>query len=163
PPGAAEWTSATTTATPGTGRWRRATAGRCRSAPRSSPPPGGATGGSSSPPPGPCPATGSPPCRDPRSPAWRPAEPSPPPPPARAAAGADVPGPANSPAQLRQDRLVAAREGLEVETVEGDMADLSTFADGRFGLVFHPCSNCFVPDVRPIWREAFRVLQPGGV
>jgi hypothetical protein len=29
--------------------------------------------------------------------------------------------------------------------------------------VFHPCSNCFVPQVRPVWREAFRVLRPGGV
>ena len=37
------------------------------------------------------------------------------------------------------------------------------FPDDNFELVFHPCSNCFVPDVRPIWREAFRVLQPGGV
>jgi SAM-dependent methyltransferase len=29
--------------------------------------------------------------------------------------------------------------------------------------VFHPCSSCFVPEVRPVWREAFRVLKPGGV
>jgi SAM-dependent methyltransferase len=29
--------------------------------------------------------------------------------------------------------------------------------------VFHPCANGFVPDVRPVWREAFRVLRPGGV
>jgi SAM-dependent methyltransferase len=43
------------------------------------------------------------------------------------------------------------------------MADLSALADGRFGLVFHPISNCFVPDVRPVWREAFRALRPGGV
>jgi SAM-dependent methyltransferase len=69
----------------------------------------------------------------------------------------------NSPAQLAQDRLVAQREGLQIETVEGDMADLSAFPDGRFGLVFHPCSNCFVPQVRPVWREAFRVLIGSGV
>src|SRR5262249_30311178 len=71
-----------------------------------------------------------------------------------AAAGASVTVLDNSPAQLAQDRLVAGREGLEVRTVEGDMADLSAFPDGRFGLVFHPCSNCFVPQVRPVWREA---------
>jgi SAM-dependent methyltransferase len=58
---------------------------------------------------------------------------------------------------------VAEREGLGLRTVEGDMADLSAFPDGTFALVFHPCSNCFVPDVRPVWREAFRVLRPGGV
>lgn len=80
-----------------------------------------------------------------------------------AAAGALVTALDNSPAQLAQDRLVAEREGLSLETVEGDMADLSRFADGAFGLIFHPCSNCFVPDVRVVWRECFRVLRPGGV
>jgi SAM-dependent methyltransferase len=83
--------------------------------------------------------------------------------PALAAAGAAVTVLDNSPAQLARDRLVADREGLEVRTVQGDMADLSAFADGTFGLVFHPCSNCFVPDVRPVWKETFRVLRPGGV
>jgi SAM-dependent methyltransferase len=83
--------------------------------------------------------------------------------PVLAAAGANVTVLDNSPAQLGQDRLVADREGLKIETVEGNMADLSPFPDGRFGLVFHPCSNCFVEDVRPVWREAFRVLRPGGV
>ncbi len=83
--------------------------------------------------------------------------------PVLAAAGARVTVFDNSPGQLAQDRLVADREGLALETVRGDMADLSALADGRFGLVFHPISNCFVPDVRPVWREAFRVLRPGGV
>jgi SAM-dependent methyltransferase len=83
--------------------------------------------------------------------------------PVLAAAGASVTALDNSPAQLAQDRLVAQREGLIVETVEGDMTDLSAFPDGRFGLVFHPCSNCFVPQIRPVWREAFRVLKGGGV
>jgi SAM-dependent methyltransferase len=80
-----------------------------------------------------------------------------------AAAGARVTVFDNSPALLAQDRLVAEREGLSLETVEGDMADLGRFADGSFGLVFHPCSNCFAPDVRAVWRECFRVLRPGGV
>ena len=26
----------------------------------------------------------------------------------------------------------------------------------------HPVSNCFVPEVQPVWTEAFRVLHPGG-
>jgi SAM-dependent methyltransferase len=83
--------------------------------------------------------------------------------PTLAAAGARVTVLDNSPRQLAQDRLVAEREGLDLKTVEGDMADLSMFADESFGLVFHPVSNLFVPDVRPVWREAFRVLRRGGV
>ncbi|HET7539585.1 MAG TPA: class I SAM-dependent methyltransferase [Polyangiaceae bacterium] len=79
-----------------------------------------------------------------------------------AAVGARVTVLDNSPAQLAQDHTVAEREGLELTLVEGDMADLP-FASESFELVFHPCSNCFVPDVLSVWREAFRVLRPGGV
>jgi len=80
-----------------------------------------------------------------------------------AAAGARVTAFDNSPRQLGQDRLVADRDGLDIRTVEGDMADLHAFQDESFDLVFHPCSNCFVPEVRPVWREAFRVLRPRGI
>lgn len=80
-----------------------------------------------------------------------------------AAAGARVTVFDNSPQQLAQDRLVADREALALRTVQGDMADLSAFTDASFDLIVHPCANLFVPDVRPVWREAFRVLRPGGV
>ena len=79
-----------------------------------------------------------------------------------AAAGANVTVFDNSPAQLAQDRRVADRDGLALATIQGDMADLSAFPEASFDLIFHPCSNAFVPDVRPVWREAFRVLRPGG-
>ena len=79
-----------------------------------------------------------------------------------AAAGANVTVFDNSPGQLTRDRLVADREGLTIETIQGDMADLSVFPESRFDLIFHPCSNAFVPDVLPVWREASRVLRPGG-
>ncbi|MCR9120203.1 MAG: methyltransferase domain-containing protein [bacterium] len=80
-----------------------------------------------------------------------------------AAAGAVVTVFDNSPKQLGQDRLVAERDGLTLELIEGDMADLSRFADESFGLIFHPCSNCFVPNILPVWKECFRVLKPGGI
>jgi SAM-dependent methyltransferase len=80
-----------------------------------------------------------------------------------AAAGARVTVLDNSPAQLAQDRAVAGREGLDLRTFEGDMADLSRFSDESFDLVFHPVSNCFASSVRPVWREAFRVLRRGGL
>lgn len=80
-----------------------------------------------------------------------------------AAAGADVTSFDASDAQLANDRLVAERDGLPLRTVQGDMADLSVFADESFDLVFNPCSTCFVEDVEPVWREVVRVLRPGGV
>lgn len=80
-----------------------------------------------------------------------------------AAAGAEVTVFDNSPAQLSQDRLVAEREQLTLKLVQGDMKDLSCFSDQSFDLIFHPCSNCFVPDVKPVWKEAFRVLKKGGI
>ena len=79
-----------------------------------------------------------------------------------AAAGARVTVFDNSPRQLESDRLVAEREGLWIATVEGDMRDLSCFADESFDLIVHPVSNIFVPEVGPVWSEAFRVLRPGG-
>lgn len=79
------------------------------------------------------------------------------------AAGATVTVLDNSPKQLAQDRLVAERENITINTIEGDMADLGMLEDSAFDLIVHPCSNGFVPDVIPVWREAFRVLRPGGV
>jgi SAM-dependent methyltransferase len=79
-----------------------------------------------------------------------------------AAAGARVTVLDNSPGQLAQDRFVAEREALDLETLQGDMRDLSAFADESFDLVFHPVSNLFVPEVGPVWKEAFRVLRSGG-
>ena len=83
--------------------------------------------------------------------------------PVLAAAGANVTVFDNSPAQLKQDRLVAERESLPLRTVGGDAADLSTFEDESFDLIFNPVSTVFMPDVRGIWRECYRVLRPGGV
>jgi len=79
-----------------------------------------------------------------------------------AAAGANVTVYDNAPKQLAQDRFVAEREGLSIRTVEGDMRDLSSLSDETFDLIVHPVSNCFVPDVLPVWRECYRVLRSGG-
>ncbi len=82
--------------------------------------------------------------------------------PVLAAAGAEVTVFDNSPSQLAQDQMVAEREGLVIRTVQGDMRDLSVFADASFDLIFHPVSNPFIDSVLPVWREAYRVLRPGG-
>ena len=57
---------------------------------------------------------------------------------------------------------MAARDGLAIRTVLGDMRDLGALADASFDVVVNPVSNVFCPDLAPVWREAFRVLRPGG-
>lgn len=82
--------------------------------------------------------------------------------PVLAAAGAMVTVYDLSDEQLAQDRMVADRDGLALTTVQGDMCDLSRFADASFDLIFHPISNLYVPSVLPVWAECARVLKPGG-
>lgn len=82
--------------------------------------------------------------------------------PVLAAAGARVTSFDASDEQLARDQRVAEREGLTIRTVQGYMHDLSVFPDDSFDLIFHPCSNCFAPDIVPVWRECARVLRPGG-
>ncbi len=82
--------------------------------------------------------------------------------PVLAAAGAIVTSFDNADAQLALDQLVAAREGLDISLVQGDMADLSVFDDGQFDLVFNPVSNVFAERLAPVWQECARVLGPGG-
>jgi SAM-dependent methyltransferase len=80
-----------------------------------------------------------------------------------AAAGARVTSFDNSAKQLEKDRFVAARESLEIRIEQGDAADLSRFQNESFDLIFHPCSNCFMAELQPIWNECYRVLRPQGV
>ena len=64
--------------------------------------------------------------------------------------------------QLENEQAVAAREGYALRIIRGDMTKPLPFADGEFDLIFHPVSNCYVEDVRPIWKECWRVLKRGG-
>ena len=64
--------------------------------------------------------------------------------------------------QIARDLQVAEREGLELTTVVGDMSNLSALENSAFDLIVNPCSVCYCPDPVPVWREAFRVLKPGG-
>jgi SAM-dependent methyltransferase len=82
--------------------------------------------------------------------------------PVLAAAGADVTSFDNSEEQLAKDRFVAERDALNLNTVLGDMANLSVFSDGSFDLVFHPVSNVYAENLKPIWSECFRVLKWDG-
>lgn len=77
--------------------------------------------------------------------------------------GADVTIFDNSEKQLQQDKIISDKFNLDIKTVQGDMKDLSVFADNSFDLIFNPCSIVFVDNVLPVWGECFRVLKPGGI
>ncbi len=65
--------------------------------------------------------------------------------------------------QLESERMVAEREGYSIRIIRGDMTRPLPFADGEFDLIFHPVSNCYIREVKPVWKECWRVLRPGGV
>jgi hypothetical protein len=68
-------------------------------------------------------------------------------------AGARVTVLDNSPRQLEQDELVAQQDNLPLQTMLGDMRDLSAFTDSSFDLVFNPVSNLFIPELAGVWRS----------
>jgi SAM-dependent methyltransferase len=82
--------------------------------------------------------------------------------PVLAAAGARVTVFDNSEEQLRADRKLSDEHGLGIETVQGNMQDLSCFPDQVFDLIIHPVSNCFIDDIHPVWAECYRVLKDNG-
>ena len=65
--------------------------------------------------------------------------------------------------QLESERMVAAREGYAIDIVRADMTKPLPFPDESFDLIFHPVANCYIREVRPLWRECWRVLKKGGV
>ena len=79
-----------------------------------------------------------------------------------AALGANVTSFDNSGKQLEQDAFVAERDDLEIRIEQGDAADLSRFEDEGFDFIWHPVSNCFMPNLQPVWNEAYRVLRKDG-
>lgn len=65
---------------------------------------------------------------------------------------------------LHKNEFVAERDNLTIRLLEGDMADLSAFADEKtFELIFNPPSTLFISDLEPVWRECYRALRVGGV
>ena len=64
--------------------------------------------------------------------------------------------------QLENEKLVSDREGYPIRIIRADMTKPLPFEDEEFDLIFHPVSNCYVKDVKPIWKECFRILKKGG-
>jgi SAM-dependent methyltransferase len=65
--------------------------------------------------------------------------------------------------QLAGDRKAAAHYGYELRLEQGDMRDLSRFAENAFDLVWQPYAINFVPDYAPVFHGVARVLRPGGI
>lgn len=65
--------------------------------------------------------------------------------------------------QLQRDLEAAAHYDLHITAIQGDMRDLTTFAERSFDIVWHPYSINFVPDARVVLREVARVLRPNGL
>lgn len=65
--------------------------------------------------------------------------------------------------QCQREREVAKREGYSVEVIQYDMTKRLPFEDETFDLIFHPVSNCYVEEVKPIFKECFRVLKKNGI
>lgn len=80
-----------------------------------------------------------------------------------AALGADCTVFDYSERQLASEKLVAEREGYSIEIIRGDMTQPLPFPDESFDIIFHPVSNCYVKEVKPIWKECYRVLKSGGL
>lgn len=64
--------------------------------------------------------------------------------------------------QIESEKMVAQREGYEIRIIQGDMTKPLPFDNEEFDLIFHPISNCYVEEVKPIWKECYRILKKGG-
>ena len=52
--------------------------------------------------------------------------------------------------QIESERMVAEREGYEIQAIRADMTKPLPFEEESFDLIFHPVSNCYIEDVMPL-------------
>ena len=80
-----------------------------------------------------------------------------------ACAGAEVTVLDLSEKMLEKDRNIANTEHLNIRIEKGNMCDLSRFSDDSFDYIVNPTSLMYVPDVKPVFKECYRVLKAGGI
>ena len=80
-----------------------------------------------------------------------------------ACAGAEVTVLDLSEKMLTKDRNIAETEHLNIRIEKGNMCDLSRFSDDSFDYIVNPTSLMYVPDVKPVFKECYRVLKAGGI
>jgi len=64
--------------------------------------------------------------------------------------------------QLKADQAAATHHGYEVETIHGDMRDLSALQPDSFDIVYGT-ATCYMPSIRQVYAQVSRVLKPGGL
>lgn len=67
-----------------------------------------------------------------------------------------------TPEQLERDQHAARHYGYSVETIQGDMRDLSALSDDSFHWVHQPISLLYVEDLSEVYVGVERVLKRGG-
>src|SRR5215216_2459887 len=65
--------------------------------------------------------------------------------------------------QLRRDQEAAAHYGVEIQTRQGDMRDLSCFGEASYDIVYHAYSLGFVPNARAVFQQVARFIRTGGI
>jgi SAM-dependent methyltransferase len=65
--------------------------------------------------------------------------------------------------QLQRDQEAAAHYGVDIQTRQGDMRDLSCFEEKAFDIVYEPYSLSFVPDPRGVFQQVARVIRINGL
>ena len=60
-----------------------------------------------------------------------------------------------SKSQLQRDEMVAKREGLKINTVQGDMTEPFPFENETFDIIFNPVSNVYIE----IWKICIKSLS----
>lgn len=65
--------------------------------------------------------------------------------------------------QIESERMVAKREGYDIEIVQADMTEPLPFEDETFDIIFNPVSFCYIEDVASVFKECARVLKKGGI
>lgn len=65
--------------------------------------------------------------------------------------------------QLESERIMAEKEGYHINTIRHDMTKGLPFNDEEFDLIIAPVSVCYIEDVAPLFKEAYRILKTNGV
>ncbi|MEE9555491.1 MAG: class I SAM-dependent methyltransferase [candidate division Zixibacteria bacterium] len=77
--------------------------------------------------------------------------------------GANVTGIDFSNGQIDEAKELASKHKQSIEFKTGDISDLSFIPDSKFDLAISACAIAYVEDIESTFKEAFRILRPGGI